>query len=479
MRSSFFGFEVARRALFAQQRAMDVAAHNIANANQPAYSRQRAEMAALAPYAPPGTRPGGVAGQVGTGVWVRAIVRLRDVFLDNRIRSQSELLAGSQTRRQVLEQLERIMDEPSENGLRMAMDRFWEALQELSVTPDSVAVRNLVVERGRVLADTVRRTFSQLQALREDLDRDLELKVERLNSLAEQVASLNRQIRQVGASGQNPNDLRDARDALLDEMAQLAGVSITVRAPLDESVSGEQVAVSVGGLSLVDGAVVHRLVLDGTFPDRVLRWESPSGPTVLVPGGEIAALLAMRGTLGDDPGSVQGYLPQRMQELDAWIREFVEAFNQQHRLGFDLDRGAGGDFFEPPQPWQWYAPETALSVTLTPRGVAAAATREGVPGDGANALALAGLKARALDGLGSLVSGLGVDVQQAQTEAENQKLLVDHLKGIRESISGVSLDEEMADLLRFQHAYGAAARAMTAMDEVLDTLIHRTGLAGR
>lgn len=501
VRSTFFGIELARRALFAQQRAMDVASHNIANANNPAYSRQRAEMVATAPYAPPGMAPAGVAGQVGTGVWVREIVRLRDQFLDARIRSHGQVSAYWKLRRDVFEQIERIFNEPSDQGVRVALDRFWEALQDLSVTPDSVAVREVVVQRGKLLADAARGVFQQLEALRADLDRTLELKVDRLNALAVDLARLNRQIGQVMASGQNPNDLLDRRDAILEEMAGLAAVHVTVRATEG---GGEQVAVSVGGLTLVDGAIAHRLVVTGDTPDRTVRWESETAPQVTFAGGELAAILELRGTAEGGPDSAAGLIPELMQQLDRWARVLVTGFNQQHRAGFDLRGDQGREFFAVDglgAPLDedgdgWVVDDLAVhsDVLADPSRVAAAQT-SGAPGDGGNALKLAEvLKTVRFAGpdpsldLGgvtlpdfftSVVGRIGVQTQQAQTMADNQELLLNHLKGVRESISGVSLDEEMADLIRFEHAYGAAARAMTAMDEVLDTLINRTGLVGR
>lgn len=490
MRSTFFGIELTRRALFAQQRAMDVASHNIANANDPAYSRQRAEMVATAPYAPPGTAPAGVAGQVGTGVWVQAIERVRDAYLDGRIRSQGQLSSYWRVQRDTFEQIERIFNEPTDQGIRVALDQFWQALQDLSVTPDSMAVREVVVQRGKLLAEAVGTVFRQLEALRLDLDTSLGLKVDRLNALAADLARLNRQIAQVVASGQRPNDLLDRRDAILEEMAALAAVQVTAR-------SGEQVAVSIGGLTLVDGEIAHRLVMDGQGADRRVHWEDAAGPEVRFSGGEIAAILDLRGTIGTGPASVTGAIPELMKALDDWARALAREFNEVHRDGYGLDGKNGRGFFRIDADMDgWAADDLTIwpSIMANPDRIAAAKDPTFVPGDGSHALALADvLKTVRYDSttrvdlggvtlpdyFASLVGRIGVQTQQAQTMADNQQLVLDHLEGLRQSISGVSLDEEMADLIRFEHAYGAAARAMTAMDEVLDTLINRTGLVGR
>lgn len=517
MRSTFFGIELTRRALWSQQRAMDVASHNIANANDPAYSRQRAEIVATAPLSPPVTKGAGVAGQIGTGVWVRAIERLRDAFMDERIRDQNTLLGGWGVRRDVLEQIERLLNEPSDNGIRKALDRFWESLQELSGTPESEAVREVVVQRGQVLAQAVQSVFRQLEALRADLDRTVELKVERINALSQRLAELNRQIGEIAASGQSPNDLLDERDAVLEEVSSILPVEVTVRPPEEGSVRGEQVAVSVGGLSLVDGDSWHRLVMDPVDPtrpsSRSIHWESPTGPVVRLDGpaaGEIGAHLALRGEVGaGGPAGATGEIPEIMAQLDDWVRALVTAFNAQHQTGLGLDGVGGRAFFagDDADLTQgdaadsdgdgWVADDMRVLDPILghPEWVAAAGSAN-ASGDNVNALALAGLlKVTAYDGaqpggvdlggvtlpdfLGSIAGRIGVDTQEAQMLAANQELLTQHLRSVRESISGVSLDEEMADLLRFEHAYGAAARAMTAMDSVLDTLINKTGLVGR
>lgn len=490
MRSTFFGIEVARRALFAQQRAMDVASHNIANANDPAYSRQRAEMEATAPYAPPGTAPAGVAGQVGTGVWVKAIQRLRDEYLDARIRGQGQLSAYWQVQRDTFEQIEKIFNEPSDQGIRVALDQFWQALQDLSVTPDSMAVRETVVQRGKLLADAIGTVFRQLEALRADLDTSLGLKVDRLNTLAQDLARLNKQIAQVQASGQRPNDLLDRRDAILEEMARLAAVNVTFRTTAG---GAQQVAVSIGGLALVDGENAHRLVMSGIGPEREVHWESTSGPKVSFTGGEIGAILDLRGTIGAGPGSATGAVPELMKALDDWTQALAGEFNAAHGKGYDLSGQQGGPFFSlvDSDGDGWVADSLSVesAIMANPALIAAAGSSSAGAGDGSGALALAAvLKSQPLTGIGnvtlpdyfaSLVGRIGVQTQQAQTMADNQQLVLDQLEGLRQSISGVSLDEEMADLIRFEHAYGAAARAMTAMDEVLDTLINRTGLVGR
>lgn len=497
MRSTFFGMEIARRALMAQQRAMDVASHNIANANNPAYSRQRASMVASAPYAPPGSEPAGQAGQAGTGVWVAAIERLRDGFLDQRMRQEGALLGYWQVHRDTLEQVERLVAEPSDQGLQAALDQFWQALQDLSTQPDSRAARELVVRRGELLAFSVRQLFERVQRLRLDLESAASLKVQQANQLARQVALLNGQIARVAASGQRPNDLLDERDQLLEQLAGLLGVQVHFR-PVGDSGVADVVTVSLNGVALVDGERAYSLVLQGNPGEQVLRADIPAGPALL-PGGEVGAYLELRGTAVDST-SASGFLGELLRDLDLLVRELGSRINELHRQGYPLSGSAPGDlpFFAAP-PGQnvpsdadgdgWVADDLQVEPSLLsdPEQLAAALSPDS-PGDGANALAMARIKFERLAGLGdatagdflaSLVGRLGVRSQQAQTMADNQELVVQELRTLRESLSGVSLDEEMADLVRFEHAYGAAARVMTAMDSVLDTLIQRTGLVGR
>ncbi|MFZ5640022.1 MAG: FlgK family flagellar hook-associated protein, partial [Bacillota bacterium] len=168
MRSAFFGLEMGRRALFTQQRALDVTGHNIANANTEGYTRQIADMSASLPYTVPAFNSPVTPLQVGTGVDITAIRRVRESFLDSQIRNETTNLGYWESKRDALKKIEVILREPSDNGLRTVMDQFWSSMQELSKNPESEGVRALVRETGITLANTFNQLSKQLTDLQTD-----------------------------------------------------------------------------------------------------------------------------------------------------------------------------------------------------------------------------------------------------------------------------------------------------------------------
>lgn len=474
MRSTFFGIEVARRALFAGQRALDVTGHNIANANTPGYSRQVATQVATDPlYVPALNRPAG-AGQIGTGVAVDRIERMRDQFLEQRMRQEQQTTGRWSARRDSLAQVELMLNEPSESGIRSSLDLYWQSLQELSKNPENEAVRTLVAERAQLLGDSLQHSSRQLEQLRLDVDAAIEVNVDRVNTLSQRIATLNIQIGKVVSMGDQPNDLLDERDRLTSELSTLLDITVVDR-------GRGQISVAAGGFSLVEGEKGYNLtVIQDVVPDgggsgtRLGRitW-ADSGTTVSLRGGAIQGQLEVRDEL----------VPSWTAKLDELASAIITETNNIHQQGFDLNGLPGGVFFVGTS-----ARDIAVIPSIIQDVSRIAASRSGAPGDGSNATALAQLKqapvlangtASISDFFHSLVSTLGVDSQQAKRMTENQELLLDHLRGRQSEVAGVSLDEEMADLIRFQHSYGAAARAMTSVDQILEIVIEKMGLVGR
>ncbi len=478
MSSIFFGLEIGRRGLQAQQRALDVTAHNVANANTPGYTRQEAVMAAADPIPVPSLHMPSGAGQLGTGVEITAIRRLRDAFIDLQIRNESRSLGYWEARQENLNKIEGIFNEPSDSGLQSVFELFWQSLEELSKNPESLAARSLVLERAQTLTETFNHLDSRLQELQQDLNATVKIKVDEINSLGRQIADLNQQILKIEVMGARANDLRDRRDLLVDQLAKIVPVQV------QEDGRGV-LTVTLGGCPLVQGAQLNRLGVvenDPGFYDVV--WETPKGREVAVDGGYLGGLLEMR----DD------YIPDLRKKLDNLAAEFAKEFNVIHSRGYDLNGDQGVNFFvngEKTAPDDITADITAGNIALNPEllghpeKIAAATQIE--KGDGSNALDLAGLKHQTIDGLGttfddyyrSMIGVLGVDAQQAVRMKENQELLVSQLENNRQAVSGVSLDEEMINMIKFQHAYSAASRLITALDEMLEIIINRMGVVGR
>lgn len=465
MRSAFFGLEMGRRALFTQQRALDVTGHNIANANTEGYTRQIADMSASLPYTVPAFNSPVTPLQVGTGVEITQIKRIREGFLDYQIRNENNTLGYWESRRDALKKIEVILREPSDNGLRMVMDKFWGSLQELSKNPESEGVRALVRETGVTLSNTFNQLSRQLTDLQNDSDTSIGIKVSEANTYASQINALNQQISVLQAAGQNPNDLRDKRDLLIEKLSRLMDIQYS------EDAAGI-VTVTVGGVNYVDNTfVVNNIVKAGP----ALNW-TLGGP-VTVTKGELYALDEIRDVV------TVNYLA----DLDNLASTFITEINTLHSAGFGL--GA-----VPPTGNNFFAGAAAATIQVDAailadlKNIAAATTAAGSPGDGSNALAMAQLK-QALtmnantvtfdDFYRSLTSRLGVQSQEAIRMSDNQDFLLAQLKNNRTEVSGVSLDEEMTNMVRFQQSYNAAARLVTAMDEMIDVVVNRMGLVGR
>lgn len=475
------GFEIAKRALMAQRQAMDVAGHNIANANTPGFSRQRANLKTTAPFPEVVGRDFAGVGQIGSGVEVANITRMRDAFLDKQFRQSNTDLGRWDTKEQVLAEIEELFNEPSDVSLQSNINQLWAAWQTLSNNPENLAAREAVRQQALSFVSKFREVDSHLTDVRQSINAAVEAKVKEVNTLADEVAKLNTQISSAYGTNLMPNDLEDQRDLLLDKLSKLSETTVV------DDVNG-MVRVIVNGVALVDGVRANHLGVEADATNGnlwKLKWESSSA-TATVQNGELGAYLALR------DGSVYSY--QKNVRKLAWA--VVDAMNTQHKAGFDLNGAAVAatpweNFFSattPPTPEEFNIQSLDVNpdISADVRRIAAA-SQANRPGDGSNALAIASVKQNTLAILGgftgddyyrSVIASLGSEVQEAKHMQENQTLLVQKVENQRTNQQGVNLDEEMMDLVRFQHAFDAAARLVSVMDGMMDTLINRLG-AGR
>lgn len=679
MRSTFFGLEIGRKALQSQTTALDVTGHNIANANTEGYTRQRAVMTTPTPFAYPSINKPTGAGQVGTGVKIEEIKRLRDGFIDSQMRKENSVTGYWESCKNALDKLEVIINEPTDSGLRTVLDQFWESWQTLATRPEERSVRSTVVQRGMAVAETFQHMSQQLVDLQDDLNRAVDLKVDEINNIAYQITGLNEQIVTIESSGDHANDLRDKRDLLVDQLAKI--VNINYREDQFGAVS-----IAVGIRTLVTGKNYTRMETYVPVPTTTgfyaLRWED--GISVNLTSGELQGLINSRDTIAQS----------QLDQLNTLATTYITKFNDQHQLGFGLNAAAyvpgeaataavltadgavtSLDFSIPQdlvltidggapvtitlnkdytgkRPELLSAINTALggaatasfdgsnlkitnnstgatstiavgglagttlgltsgtnvpgtdaasavltannpptdldfsttpqdiivtidggtpvtitlnadysgnmaqlvtdintaldgalgagaavasdaggnvqitsgsqgansAVSVSGRGgallfgsghlffagndasdievdastgnldnIAAALSVPAGHGDNTNALALNALKhddtamgsSTFDDYFRAVAAQLGIDSQAATRMVNNQDLLVSQLNAQQQKVSGVSLDEEMTNMIKFQHAYNAASRVITTMDEMLDTIILRMGLAGR
>jgi flagellar hook-associated protein 1 len=445
--STFFGLHTALRGILAQQRSLDTTTHNIANANTVGYSRQEALLEASPAFSYPGMNTPAGAGQIGTGVDIAQYKRVRDAFIDVQLRAQTMRRGFHQTTSDGLDQVELAFAEPGETGLNTLLSKFWDSWQDVSNAPENLATRQALVQAAASLAEGFRSLDSQLATIATQSGTDFTLTMDEVNSIGAQILDLNVQIANVRAIGDQPNDLFDKRDLLLDRLAELGNVTVT-SGPLDV------IDVTIGGATLVTGATSAATLAEVDLTSLT--------------SGKLAALRTLRDTT----------LPGYRASLDAVVSSLVTQVNAFHTAGFDLAGNTGQTFFAA-------GGTTAATIAIDPTVLAdpslvATSIGAGQPGNAAVALQIGGL--RAATGIDvayqQLVTRLGADGLESQRALANAELLTNALHDRRDAFSGVSMDEEMSNLIRFQRGFQASARALNAMDEMIDMLINRTGRVG-
>lgn len=485
MRSTFLALETARRALVAHQRALEVTSHNIANAGTPGYVRREPILAATPGYVVETGAGFKRPGTVGTGVEIVRIKRVFDGFVESRLRQAGVALGLWEGRSDALSQVEAVLGEPSDVGLADALSKFFAAWDELSKRPESIAVRTALVEEAKTLGSYFNDALRGLRELARDLDDGTATRVDEINSLAREIAAQNKEIVRITAIGNDPADLKDARDVAIQRLSRLVNISAF------ETQDGS-VVIEIGSGELVRGDAANELRFEsGTLPGELLGageteqesrvvWANEGNP-VDISGGEVGGLLQARNV------DVAGYF----EDLEALATTLASEVNGLHRNGYGIDDLAthGIDFFV-------YDPgrrTLAVNTDLDPEAggdVArvAAAAAPGVVGDGSVALGIAGLKDALTMGGGKVsfggfyeqvVADIGTNARQAAHMVQVHEASLQQYSNNKDSISGVAIDEEMVSLMRYQRAYEAAARLTTVIDEMLDTLINGTGLVGR
>jgi flagellar hook-associated protein 1 FlgK len=437
--SSFYGLQTSLRGLLAQQRALDTTGHNIANASTQGYSRQEAVMAAAPALAvPQGAVQGGGGAHIGAGVDIQSYRRVRDSFLDLQYRAQATRLGEESGRSEGLDRAELALAEPSDDGINTQLSEFWKAWSDLANAPeDKSAARQALIEQGNALADGFAIADTQFALVGTQAAEEygsLTAPGGEVEQIGVEIAQLNDTIKRFVTAGDPPNDLMDQRDVLLDKLAKLGQTSVTD--------NGD------GSIDVTFGGPTDAPMIDAT---------GYHAPALSSPGGRLQALRDL-----SDPG---GLIDSYRTELGQVASDLADGVNAVHNVG-----GASGkDFFT-------FA-AGRLTVAVTAAQIVTGTT--GDQGDNSLALRIAELRDDAPDqDYRSFIGRVGSEVRDARRKEANAQALTDAVQDRRESVAGVSLDEEMGNLVRFQRAYQASSRAMSTMDEMLDVLINRTGKVG-
>jgi len=464
--STFSGLNAATTALWAQRRALDVTGQNIANVNTEGYSRQRVDLQAMGGSVVPAfysTSPG-----IGAGVSADDVARIRDAFLEGRGHTEHANGARLLVEADALEQVQTAFREPGDTGIQSLLVDMWSGWEDVANQPDSDAARAQVIQRMKTLVGGIQFSNASLEAQWTQTRENLDVLVKDVNEAATTIAALNKAIRGATQANLPANDLADRRDVLIMKLADQVGA--TVR-------PGQygMLDVVVGGRPLVSGSSASQLAVAGpTDPDLITATDKPR--IVTSAGGYP---VAVDGTAGGQLSALVTIIPGYRAQLDGVAASLASTLNAGQAAGFDRLGAAGAAILGPP------GSVTAANITLLfsdPKLIAASGI-SGPPNlDNSNADAIGKLRSDPVGvdaGYRKMIVELGVQAAVTIRNQDIQAVISTQVDAARESVAGVNIDEEMANMLSFQHAYSAAARMVTAIDETLDQLINRTGIVGR
>lgn len=441
------GLSIALRAIAVHMESIKVTGNNITNVNVPGYSRQRLTIMDTSTNA-----------QDLASMLQRR--RVRDAYLDSHIRRENQSLGEWEIKSQLYGQLESIFLEPSDYGLSSALSGFWNSWSDLSNDVNSTVPRSIVVQRGTMLSETIKSLDAQLTNFRSFADRNVEAKVMQINNIAEGIARTNVGITSAESSGEEASELRDARDLMLERLSKLVNIRAVER-------DTGSVAVLIGGRTLVADAEVFALAIDKVIDNGIVTsnvvWEKDNF-AVRISGGELNGLLAVR----DET------ITKLRQDLDTVASTLIDEVNNIHSAGYDMGGFSGLDFFTGTN-----AANIEVNALLVGDSRLVAASGTGEPGDNSVAILMSDLMDQAVAPntmtIGAFYSSaleqLGTKSQDATMMQGNSETLLNYLQDQKESVSGVSLDEESADLIRFQNAYRSAAQYLSVVNEMMKTLM--------
>ncbi len=471
--STFSGLGTALSSLVAQRQALDVSAQNVANANTVGYTRQRATLVSTPGQTLPAMFATGAG--IGNGVRTATVERLGDVFLDAKVRAASSSASFLTARADALSTLEKSLGEPSDTGLAAQLAEFWGGWADVANGSDRDAARAVLLERGTAVATALHTRYSDVQTQWQQARSTAVALVDRVNAAASSIADLNEKILAIENSGGTAHELSDQRDLLVTELSGLVGATMRTR-------ENGQVDVLVGGNALVSGTHVSELALAGpvafsqaTAGEAVsVVWADGPAHRAELGGGRVAGLVSVLAPPADG-----GLLTGTAARFDELATQLATAVNDLHRDGVARDGSGGRDFFTltAGQP-----PALGLRVALTdPAHIAAARPQQGAL-DGSLAAAISAIGGTS-DGPDAtwraVVTDLGVQAAGARSRATVSEQALQSVSLQQLANAGVDLDEESVSMLAHQRAYEGAARVLTAIDEMLDTLINRTGIVGR
>ncbi len=469
MSSLFAGFDIARSALAASQIATEVIGHNIANVNTEGYSRQKVTLATRAAYTDQASLIQ-AANQLGTGVDVSSVTRVRDRYLDQQLQRVTGKSSEQSSYSSLLERVQSALNEGDDTGISSALSEFFNAFQDLSQNPEQTDLRTVVLEQASSLAQQFQNLDGSLGGIKSDIASQVKEKVAEANDLAKQVADLNVRIKDSVTLGQHPNDLEDKRDQLIKQLSDLVGAQSHEEVDINGNSTG-LMTVEVGGWAIVCGATANEIPSDYTS-SATKPYLTDGIAAVFSPAGEVGGLIKASASIDDYRDS-----------LNEVASTLIEQVNALHQTGYGLDNTTGRSFFSGTG-----ASDIALSpdVLGNPDAIAAASPPVSggmvAEGNGDIARGIAELADATVSGSStmgdlytSLVTRIGSDLKTAQTESDTLAAETEQVTTLINSTSGVSLDEELTNMMQYQRSYQAATRLISTIDSMLESLFSAVG----
>ena len=453
---NFSAFEIGRRALNANEFGIAVTGQNIANVNTPGYSRKTVHLAEAAPH-------NFSQFSIGAGVTIQSVQAYRDSFIESRIRTETGIAGSLTARRDALFPVETALQGSETSGLGSALDNFFGSFRDLEANPNSLPLRSVVAQKGAHLANSFKNTHTRLSDIRQGIDQQLRNTVGEVNGLSNNLADLNVRIRFAENVGGDASTLRDQRNEVVNQISELTGARST------ENDDGT-ITLTIGeGRALVAGETVYQLGAINTSPSGLAEITIDGEPAIFHSG----AITGLNEAITETTAQIDS--------LNGLAEQVVDRVNTLHASGTDLDGNGGVAFFNAS------ATVTANNISINaalvnnPRLVVASPIPQPgqsgtIAGEIANLLTdqntVVGTRTGSFSSIfGSMVTDAGEQVHLADNALQSQAAILSQAQAQRESVSGVSLDEEAINLLQYQKAYEAAARFLRVADEMTDTIL--------
>jgi flagellar hook-associated protein 1 FlgK len=471
--SSVNVMNTGKTGLFANRAALATTGHNIANVNTEGYTRQRVEQQAAQPQQLGNT-------VYGAGVRVNRVHRINDQFINTQISNEMKLVGQYEEKDMALSQAEDVFNEINNEGMNRLMAKFFNEFRKLGNEPENEAMRATVRESADQLVGDFHRVSRNMADIQKNLDVRIEANVRQANELTERIAKLNEEVKRYELHGEEAGDLRDQRDLAIKKLSTIADISVS------QNEKGELTINLAGAGPLASGSLFNKL-------STVTAKADPDGGR---PEGSVKIFLENVGTpditeklkngrLGGLVESRDNYVGKTMKRIDELAYTFATKVNEIHNLGYNLNGTNGINFFATPEKIRNAAADLALSseIRADANNIAAAIAPDS-PGDNRLVQLIAALQSQRVMGGGTgtfddhynaAVADIAIISQKNKQVFEHQGHIVNQLEKFRESISGVSLDEETTNLVQFQHAFDANAKVIKVADEMLETVLHLRG----